>query len=135
MPVIPFPYIEGEVLLGQELLHAEKHGIPVHRVSIEGRTLHAGELGLAIYLHPTGSAHVVPSTINSRVSTSEEHRQIRSGAYQTLKRRLIRMRLQQGRRRSWSGRIMDQMKAYKLPEYDLTRNSHNQKSDNGEWVR
>ena len=74
--------------LGQELLHAEKHGIPVHRVSIECRTLHAGELGLAIYLHPTGSAHAVPSTIDSRVSTSEEHRQIRSGAYQTLRAKI-----------------------------------------------
>ena len=70
--------------LGQELLHAEKHGIPVHRVSIEFRAAHADELGLAIYLHPTSSANVVLSTINSRVSTSEEHRQIRSGACQDL---------------------------------------------------
>ena len=30
---------------------------------------------------------------------------------------------------------IDLMKAYELPGYDLTRNSHNQKSDNGEWVR
>jgi hypothetical protein len=30
---------------------------------------------------------------------------------------------------------IDLTKACELPGYDLTRNSHNQKSDNGEWVR
>ena len=53
--------------LGQELLHAEKHGIPVHRVSIEFRAAHADELGLAICLHPTGS-HI--PAIHHEVSSS-----------------------------------------------------------------
>jgi hypothetical protein len=50
--------------LGQELLHVEKHGIPIHLVSIKGRTpTMQANLGLAIYLHPTGSYMPVQSTM------------------------------------------------------------------------
>jgi len=92
----------------QELLHAEKHGIPVHRVSIEfrPRTRRTWSCHLP---SPTSSANVVLSTINSRSRPPRSIVRSEVERVRTLKAKIDQDAVATGQAQVLERRTMDQI--------------------------